>query len=429
MQRWIQRFTGNREITNAGWLIGGKAAQMALSFFISICAARYLGPDNYGIIHYASAYVAFFTAFCTLGINSVIIKDFVDNPDEQGETIGTALVLRTASSIVSVAVISGIVQIVDRDEPLTVTVVSLCSLSLVFQAADTINYWFQSRYESKVTAVVTLVAYAATSAYKIMLLVTRRDIRWFAFAPSVDYICIAILLVVVYWRRNGPKLSFSLQKGGRLLTKSYHYILSGLMVAIYGQTDKLMLKHMLDEASVAHYSLAASLNLMWVFVLQAIIDSVYPTIMALYKTDRAQFERKNRQLYALVIYVSLFVAVCFTVFGRRGIQLLYGDAYIEAAKPLRIITWYTIFSYLGVARNAWIVCENRQRYLKYLYLGAVVINIVLNWFLIPLWGASGAAAASLATQVMTSIILPAFMKDMRPNVKLMIDALFLRGMQ
>ena len=151
--------------------------------------------------------------------------------------------------------------------------------------------------------------------------------------------------------------------------------------------------------------------------------------MNLYKGEKAQFEKKNRQLYAIVIYISIFVAIMIILFGKFAIAILYGDAYLPAAEPLKIITWYTIFSYLGVARNAWIVCEDKQKYLKYMYLSAAIINIILNYVMIPVWGASGAAAASLITQICTSIILPCFIRELRPNVRLMLQAFFLRNIK
>lgn len=400
---------------------------MVLSFAVSVFTARYLGPSNFGLINYAGAYVAFFTSLCTLGINSVIIKDFVDNPEEQGKAIGTTIVLRAVSSLLSSLMIVGIVSIVDKGDPVTVAVSALCSIALVFQVFDTINYWFQSRYQSKVTAIAGFIAYIATSIYKIILLILQKSVVWFAFASSVDYIVVAICLFQAYRAHDGPKFQFSWEKGKYLLSKSYYYILSGMMVAIYGHTDKLMLKQMLGETSVGYYSLASSVNLMWCFVLQAIIDSLYPTIMSLYNSgNKEAFERKNRQLYAIVIYVSIFVALMFILFGKFAVVLIYGAEYEPSANLLKIIAWYTIFSYLGVARDAWIVCTEAQKYLKYIYISAAVSNVILNLIFIPIWGAAGAAVASLLTQILTGMVLPCFIKQMRPNVKLMAEAFMLR---
>jgi len=417
----------SKEIANAGWLIGGKAAQMLLSLVVGVFSARYLGPENYGLINYANAYIAFFMAFCTLGLNSVIIKDFVDHPEEQGKSLGSSIALRLLSSLCSMLMIVTVVSILDNGEPETIAVVALSSTSLLFHAFDTINYWFQARYQSKVTAVVAFAAYAATSIYKMVLLLLNKGIKWFAFATSVDYIVLGSILLAAYKRSKGPRLSFSWRKAKALLRKSYHYILSGVMVAIYCQTDKLMLKQMLGEVAVGYYSTASSICTMWVFILQAVIDSVYPTILRLHGTDLISYNRKNKQLYAIVFYASIAASIFFMLFGDEIIWILYGEAYMGASAPLKIITWYTAFSYLGVARNAWIVCENKQRYLKYMYLGAAALNVVLNAILIPKWGAAGAASASLITQISTSIILPLFFGEMRENAVLMLQAITLSG--
>lgn len=419
-------FLKNKEVKNAGWLIGGKIAQMALSLVVGALSARYLGPSNYGLISYGSAFVSFFMSFCTLGINSVIIKDFVDNPDQQGETIGSSIMLRILSSILSVIMIVSIVGILDKGEPLTIIVVLLCSISLIFHCFDTLNYWFQSLYKSKVTSMATLVAYIATSVYRVVLLMLGKDIRWFAFATSIDYIVLSVILFAVYKRNGGPKLSFSITKSKQLLSKSYHYILSGMMVAIYGQTDRLMLKQMMDETTVGYYTIATTVCNMWVFVLAAIIDSMYPTILKLYKESKDKFERKNRQLYAVVFYVSVIVSLLICLLGDVAINILYGRDYASAGGVLKVVTWYTAFSYLGVARNAWIVSNDKQKYLKYMYVAAAIINVILNYFLIPLWGAIGAAVASLITQIFTSIILPFFIRDIRPNALLMLEAIVLK---
>ncbi len=420
------KFLKSKESKNALWLIGGRVAQMLLSLIVGALTARYLGTSNYGLINYGSALVGFFMSFCTLGINSIIIKDFVDHPEEQGKALGSAILMRLLSSFCSCILIIAVSFLLDYGNWETIAIVALCSISLLFHVFDTINFWFQSQYKSNVTAIAIFVSYVATSAYKVFLLAAKKSVLWFAFASSVDYIVLSLLLLAFYKKHNGPRFSFSWEKGKSLLSKSYHYILSGMMVAIYNQTGKLLLKQMMNEDEVAYYSTAVLICSMWTFVLQAIVDALYPTIIRSFKEDKKLFDKRNRQLYAIVFYVSLFVSVCFIFLGDLAIRILYGEAYLPAAAPLKIVTWYTAFSYFGIARNAWFVCNEMQKYLKYMYIGAAIINVVLNIALIPLWGASGAALASLVTQLFTSIILPYCIKDLRPNAKLMLEAIFLK---
>lgn len=399
---------------------------MIISLVVSILTTRYLGPSNYGLISYGSAYVSFFTALCTLGLNSIIVKELLDHPEEQGENIGSCLMLRFASSVISSIMMISLSFCLDSGETTTIKVVALCSLSPIFHIFEIFNFWFQSQYKSKLTAIATLVAYIFTSIYKIILLLLGKNVFWFAFATSFDYIILAIFLFIFYKKNKGPKLSFSLKKSKYLLKKSYHYILSGLMVVIYSQTDKLMIKQMINEEEVGYYSIAIAICMMWTFVLQAIIDSIYPTILKLKNVNEEQYKTKNRQLYCIVFYISLVVSICFTIFGKLIVFILYGKEFISAVPILRIVTWYIAFSYLGVARNAWIVSEGKQNKLKYLYAFAAVINVIFNFILIPILGAAGAAIASLLAEMMISLILPLFSKDLRENAVLMLEAICFR---
>ena len=406
---------------NAGWLIGGSIVQKMLAFVVGIYTARFLGPGNYGLINYASAYLTFFYAIATLGINNVLVKKLVDNPEREGEVLGTTLFLQCLSSIFSILIILGIVFILDYNETLTITVVFLSSIGLFFQVLDSIKYWFQAKLQSKFAAIATLIAYFISSLYKIVLLILGKSVEWFALATSLDYFCVAAFLIIVYKIKKGQKFRFSKELAKEIVKSSYPYIFSGLMASIYAATDKFMLKQMVNEETVGWYGTAVTVANVWTFILSAIIDSFNPVIMGYRSSNFEQYRKTNIKLYRIVFYCSLFVSIIITVFADIGISVLYGEAYKGAIGPLRIVTWYVAFSYLGVARNAWIVCENQQKYITPIYVGSAVMNVILNLIFIPVWGTSGAAFASLITQICTVFVYPFFIKNMRGNVKLMLE--------
>ena len=405
----------------------GKIIHMILSFVIGLITARYLGPSNYGLIGYAGAYTTFFTAICTLGINAIIVKNFIDYPDEEGEALGTTIVLRVIASVLSISVITGIVCVVDRGDTLAIVVVMLYSVSLVFQSFDIFRQWFQSRLLSKYYAIATLISYVAMSLYKIYLLATGKSVVWFALSNTVDCIVVALVLYLFFKKCKGPKLSFSWQKGKHLLKISKSYILVGLMTAIYAFTDKFMLKQMVGEDAVGYYALAFSVSSMWTFILSAIIESASPSVMQYHNEDKRKYLISNKRLYAIVFYFSVVMSVFIFIIAPLFVRLVYGEAYLPSVNILRVAVWYVAFSYLGVARDVWIVCEKKQKYLKFIYIGSAALNVVLNAALIPFFGAVGAAFASLMTQISTIFVFPVILKDLRPNVKLMGEAILLRG--
>ena len=179
-------FLRNRTLKNVFWLFAGQFVRRVLVFLVGILSARYLGPDNFGLINYCAAYLTFFASLCTLGIDSVILKVLEDNPGEAGQTMGTTLVLRGVSSLLSAAAMVGIVAIADRGEPLTVAVAALTGVSLLFQIFESINEWFQWQLRSRFSAIATVAAYIAVSAYKIALLVTGKSVIWFALSNAVE---------------------------------------------------------------------------------------------------------------------------------------------------------------------------------------------------------------------------------------------------
>ncbi len=423
----ITKLLQNRVTANAAWLIAGKMTHMLLSFLIGLLTARYLGPDHFGLINYAAAYGTFFAALCTLGINSIIVKNFIDHPEEEGKTIGTTLVLRGVSSLLSALLIVGIVAIIDRGEPLTLVVVALYSLGLVFQISDTLNYWFQARLQSKYYAMATLGSFILVSGYKVLLLILGKSVKWFAISNAIDYAIVGVVVFWIYRKKGGPRFSFSVAKAKELLLQSHSFIITGLMVAVYASTDRLMLKQMLSGASVAYYSLAVSFSSSWGFLLSAVIDSMTPEIMRDHLTDPERYTRSNRRMYAIVFYTATVISAIVSVLAPWLIRFLYGAAYAPTVAPLRVVVWYTAFSYLGVARNAWMVCEGRQKYLQILYICAAATNVVLNLLLIPIWGAAGAALASLITQISTILIIPFLIPALRENAKLMLESICLRG--
>ena len=176
-----------------------------------------------------------------------------------------------------------------------------------------------------------------------------------------------------------------------------------------------MIGKMLSSAEVGLYSVAVVICGMWTFVLAAIINSVRPNIIQLFNTDKRAYQNRIIQLYSVIFWLCTLVSLALCLCSNFVIQILYGTEYAGAAGCLRIVTWYTGFSYFGVARNIWTVCEGKQRYEKHFALAGVISNLVLNLILIPTWGIEGAAVASLLTQVVTNVITPFVIKDTREN--------------
>ncbi len=413
----------NKLLKNASWIIACKIVQSLIALIVGMISARYLGPSNYGLISYAASLVTFAVPLAQLGLRGVLVEEIVSNPEREGKTLGTALGMSLVSSLFCVLGIAAFVSVANAGEPVTLAVCLLSSVSLVFQMTEMIQYWYQAKLLSQYTSIISLAAYTTVSLYKVFLLVTQKSIYWFAVATAFDYAIISLALLLLYRRLGTQKLSFSIELMGKLFSRSKYYILSGMMVVIFSQTDRVMLKMMMGDAENGYYTAAAGCAGIAGFVFQAIVDSFRPVIFRCKKTDTAGYERNLSRLYGIILYLGLAQSLGIMLLSGFLVRLMYGDAYLAAVPVLQILTWYTCFSYLGSVRNIWMLAEEKQRYLWILNLSGAVLNVLVNWILIPVMGAAGAALATVTTQGFTNLVLCFVVKPIRPTLRLMLRGL------
>lgn len=432
MKDIIQKLKGlkKRKVAkNAMWMIAERIIQMIISLFVGVISARYLGPENYGTLNYGLALVTLFSSIAKLGLESIIVKEYINNRDKNGLLLGSAFTLRMISGVLSIITIMLYVSITSPNDKVILITTLLQSLILIFEVFDLIDFWFQSQLKSKYVAIAKTIAYIVMSAYKIILLVLGKSVEWFAFATSLEYIVILIILLIMYFKNGGQKFKVSLRIGINLLKQSYHFIVSGLLVTIYTQMDKIMIAHYIDQTQVGLYSAATAISTMWGFIPNAIINSMRPTIYEAKEKSEQIYIKRLKQLYTIVFWCGVFFALGITIFSKFIVGILYGQDYIGATIPLIILSWSTVFAYLGSARGVWVVCENKNKYTKkYVFWGAVV-NLVFNAILIPTIGINGAAIATLIAQIIVAMVAPGFYKDTKISVNHMLSAIFFKGVK
>lgn len=410
-------------IRNASWIIVCKVVQAILNLVVTVITARYLGPSNYGIISYASSIVAFIVPIIQLGINCVLVQEFVSKPNQSGTTIGTATVLTALSSVFGIIGIWAFTSIVNSNDTETIVVTVLYSASLFFHMTEMIQYWYQAKLLSKYVAIVSLISRVLVSIYKIYIVISGKTIYWFAIVNSLDYFIISAALFGIYYHLGGQKLSFSIIRAKQLLVKSKHFIIAGMMVSVFAQTDKIMLKLLVGDLESGYYSAAITCAGMSVFLFTAIIDSFRPVIFKNKEFDEKAYRDNTVVLYSIITYMALIQSVFLTIFAEPIILILYGSDYLPAVNILRILTWYSAFSYLGSARHIWFLAEEKEKYIVITNFGGALVNLLGNYILIPNFGACGAAAASVITQFLTNFAFGLYIKPIRENSIWMLCAL------
>jgi len=421
----IRKVIGNRFANNTLWLLLDRVFQLILGLIVGIWTARFLGPSNFGVLNYGASIITFFSVICSLGLENVIIKYFVDNPKKNNTILFSAIVIRMITAVLSIILIYIMVSLIHYDDKIIKTVIILQSLALIFNSLDTIDYWFQSILMSKYVVIAKSIARLLVSSWKIYLLISNASLEFFALSSTIEAMILGIILLVIYFKKNNTNISISKRYSKELVLNSYHFILSGLLISLFTQMDKIMLGNLIGKESVGVYSVAANIAILWYFVPLAVINSARPIILKNKQNSILDYQRKLKQLYAFIFWFGVLVSLFITLFSNIIIKYLYGQQYMEAALPLIILIWSSIFSLLGTARNIWIVSEGVNKYTKYYFLIGVFANFLLNYIFINLFGVVGSALATLIAQFITTIIAPMLFAKTKESTYLMCKAFLL----
>ncbi len=403
-------------IGNIGWMLADKVLRMVVGLFVGIWVARYLGPEQFGFLSYAGAYVALFSAIATLGLDGIVVRELIREPERRNEILGTAFVLKLMGGVVLFLLTVGSITWFWQGDALVVWLVGIIAVGTIFQVFDVIDFWFQSQVAAKCTVWARNTSFIILSIFKVGLIWFHAPLTLFAMAGLAEIVLGTVGLVVIY-HRSGQRLKkwrWSRLWAGRMLKDSWPMILSGVSVAIYMKIDQVMIAQLLGAKAVGIYSAAIGLSEIWYFVPLAIVSSVFPSVVQARIDDESLYYRRIQRLFSLMVVLSLSIAVPMTFISSRLIVSLYGSGFSAAGQVLAIHIWASLFVFLGVAQGPWDLTENMTKVALFRLSSGAVLNIILNVFLIPAYGIVGAAIATVISQAFASVLLNVVIERTRP---------------
>jgi polysaccharide transporter, PST family len=414
---------------NSSWLLLDKVVRMVLGLFVGTWIARYLGPTEFGQLNYAIAFVALFSAIATLGLDNIVVRDLVRRPEDREKILGSAFSLKLLGALLSLAMAETAIRLLQPGDARMHLLVGVTATALVFQAFDVIDFLFQSGVRSKPIVLVRMISFVLFSFVKIALIVSLASLIEFAWAALGELALAALGFIWVFQRYFGVKwFGFGdLSTVRSLLKDSWPFLLSSLAIMVYIRIDQIMLASAVGSYQVGLYSAALKLSEIWYVIPMAIVGSVAPSLTATHGQSRAVYYSRLQRLFTSLMKLAYLVAVPMSLLSTPLIVLLFGPQYAGAGPVLAIHVWTAVFVFMGVATGPWVVNEGLGKLQFYRTFIGAVMNIFLNLYLIPRYGAIGAAIATLLSQALVGYFSFVFLNRTREVFGMMTKALLLRS--
>jgi O-antigen/teichoic acid export membrane protein len=392
-------------IANTSWIMAEKVVQILIGLLVTIFVARYLGPQNYGILAYAVSLTAIFSAAGHLGLSGLVVREIVKNPSARAETLGTTLSLKLGGVGMGFLILCCIAFLSENFKSKEFWVVIIVASSLLFNSSAVFDFWFQAHIQSKFSTLSKVTALVLTGIFKVILVVIASNLLYFAFASVLQAAITSILLCIFYVKTSDLSIfdwKSSRNKAKELVSQGWIIFLGTIFSVIYLKIDQIMLKWLIGLKEVGIYSVASTISEAWYFVPTAIVTSFFPRLIKLHQSNKEAFNQRLQQIFDLLFILAFSIVIIVTLFAKPLITLLYGLAYQPSSNILIIHIWAAIFIFMRAAFSRWILIEDALMFSLITQGAGALVNVGLNFLLIPRYAGVGAAIATLASYAMAS---------------------------
>lgn len=396
---WVT-FTGNVLLTNVGWLSLGHFIRLLVAFFVGLWVARYLGPTNFGLYNYAIALVALFAPIASLGLEKIFIRDLGLYPENNDEIVASVLLLRMLAAAVLMFLPMVAVLYLRPNLEILHWLVLINAISMLLQIKDVLSHWFQAKAQAKYIVIAEVISIASFAVMNVTLILSNASVVSFALALVVQQALFAVGLVRAYRLLGNSlaRLRASVTMMKAMLRQSYPLMFSVIGIIIYMRIDQIMIGQMSGDREVGLYACAVKIAEIWYFFPVVINNVMLPRLVSESGPGSKFHSERFQRLYNVMALMGYAVAIPTALLSGPIVNLLFGRDYLSATPMLAVLVWAGLFVNLGVSRTSYMTINNLLKYMPITVFAAVAINIALNLVLIPRFGGTGAAVATVLSQ-------------------------------
>lgn len=420
----------NEAFYNSLWLLSERVITILFTFTVGIFLARYLGPNDFGVYNYLISIITLLSPLTALGLNAVVVRDLVDaqreDHDDTNVILGTSCVLRFFGGLFACASLLFVDIYFNISQNNTLWLILLASAN-IFSCFQVVDFWLQSKVNSKYSAILRLSIFITSSLVKLISIIFFScGLKTILIIQTFEVLASGVLYVPLYKYLKGKifNWSYNKNKAKTLMSKSWWLILSGVAEVLYLKIDQIMLGMINGYSTVATYAVAARLSEAWYFFPTIITASFFPLLILAKKESEEKYKHTLLDLSRKLFFCALIISIFITIIAHTAINILYGEAYAESATILIIHIWASLFVFMRAVLSKWLVIENMLPFSLVTHISGAIVNIILNLILIPKMGGIGSAIATVISYSISSYFSLFIFKRTRVMGWIMTKAIF-----
>lgn len=400
-------------MSNLIWATAGKFTTMLSGLVIGILVARYLGPEQFGLMNWVISFVFLFQTISVFGLDLIETREEAANPKDYNTIIGTAFGIRCILSLVSIVLCLGMCFIMGKDAETTLFV-AIYSISVIANTFSVIRNYFFAIVQNKKVVISEISRTIIGMVIKVILLYFHASLVWFVTATMLDMVLLASGYIVSYHSEVGRirQWCFSKDYARFLIKESAPLLLCHAAVMVYQRIDQVMIGEMIDDANVGYFSVATRFVEILIFIPMILAQTISPVLTKIRTQSEQEYIRKSQQFMNMSLWVSMLAAATTSAISYWLVLYLFGEAYLPAVIILQIMSFKVASLALSNTAGSMLVIEGLQKYAIWRDVLGCVVCVALNWYLLPRYGVVAAAIISIISNItagyLADAIVPAY---------------------
>jgi O-antigen/teichoic acid export membrane protein len=387
-----------QRITSLLWMLSEQAGKILSSLFVTLLVVNHLGPERFGLLSLGFSTITFLATFVGLGLDSILFKRFISKENDEKQLIETSQFLRLGVSI-SIILLVSIINLT-TDLPV-LGVINILAFGFLFDSFLSFKDYFLAALKNKYYTYSTYISLFVQAIIIAVLVKTNSSLHLIACAYVGTKFIQSLVLYICYTKETKDIIYpvFNKKLAKELLVSSYPMLLAASIGILYGLQDQFFIKFFLGSHELGLYAVGIKFVLILVIIPSLISNVFYPSIVDKY--TRGQYSDYTDQLgslYMLFFVLGTVGTISTYLLSEILINSLFTDEFSRAAGVMEIYSALLVLTFFQSLNNKVLILHNLQHIIFKRAIFALIMNALLNYFLIPIYGIKGAAYSTVISE-------------------------------
>ncbi|MFY9638064.1 MAG: flippase [Methanobacterium sp.] len=387
---------------NIGSLFTSQVFGYIITLIFTIYLVRYLGVANYGILTFALALTSMLGIFADFGLNTLMTREVVRNKSLTNKYLNNIFSIKLLQVTILMIFVLVIVKVLDYPIE-TVYVLYFMMILLIF---NTFSNFFASLFQAYEKLEYQSIASVLNSILMLIGILILINYNYGLVTFTILYALVGGLILIYYlfistkiFKFSRPKIEVDWDFWKPTIKTAAQFGLIGVFVTIYIWIDSVMLSFMQGNEAVGLYNAAYRIVLFLLFIPAVINSAIFPVMSRLYVSSSNSLEQIVEKYFKFMILIGIPIGVLITILSTQIIILIFGNAFLASAPALQILIWATVLTFGNAAFVQLFQSTNKQILLTKITFIGMVVNITLNFILIPKFSYIAASFNTLLTEL------------------------------